>query len=209
MSKRLLHISLIVIAAGIVFFNTFSNDFHTDDFYRVVDNPGIQTISSPFRHFVDPQTMSTLPRIVQYRPLLPLTLSINFWLHEYQLPGYHLVNLLIHIIAGIFVYLLCFELLKHWVQNEYTEKRQHNIAFISSLLFTIHPVSGILVNYICSRDLLLMQMFLLGSFLAYVRMRRLGMTSLRWVVVVLLFSFSMLSKTNGVAFPALIIIFDA
>lgn len=152
--------------------------------------------------------MSTIPRITQYRPFLPLTLSINYWLHEYQLPGYHLVNLLIQIIAGILVYFLCFELLNHWVRNEYTEKKQRNIAFISSLLFTIHPVSGILVNYICSRDLLLMQMFLMGSLLVYVRMRRLGMNLLRWAIAILLFSCSMLSKTNGVVFPFIILLFE-
>ncbi len=208
MHRRWLHVILIIAVAVGVFFNTLNNDFHLDDYYRVVNNPGIQTLSKPWRHFVDPETISTLPSIAYYRPLLPLTFSINYRLHKYSLPGYHLVNFIFHIIAGILVYFLCLELLTHWARNKYEEKPRGDIALVVSLLFTIHPVAGIVVNYISSRDLILMQMFLLGSFLAYVRMRRLGMTPVRWAFVLFLFVCSMLSKQNGVAAPALILIFE-
>jgi len=208
MHKRWLHVILLIVVAAGVFFNTLNNDFHLDDYYRVVDNPGIQTLSKPWRHFVDPGTMSSLPRITQYRPLLPLTLSINFRLHKYSLPGYHLVNFIFHIIAGILVYFLCLELLTHWAKHKYEEKTRSDIALVVSLLFTIHPIAGIVVNYISSRDLILMQVFLLGSFLAYVRMRRLGMAPARWAFVLLLLAFSLLSKKNAVAAPALILIFE-
>ena len=207
MHKRWLHLVLLIVVAAGVFFNTLHNDFHIDDHYQLVDNPGIQTLSRPWRHFVDLGTKSTLPT-VGYRPFLPLTLSINYRLHKYSLPGYHLVNFIFHIIAGILVYFLCLELLTHWAQNKYEENTRRDIALVVSLLFTIHPVAGISVNYISSRDLILMQMFLLGSFLAYVRMRRLGMTPVRWAFVLFLFVCSMLSKQNGVTAPALILIFE-
>ena len=194
MHVRLLHIILLIVIPTGVFFNTLHNDFQLDDFYRVVDNPGIQTLSRPWRHFSDPGTMSTLPRITQYRPLLPLSLSINFAIHKYSLPGYHMVNLLFHIMAGVLIYFLCIDLLTHWAQNTYTKKARGAIAIVASLLFTIHPVGGILINYVCSRDLILMQMFLLASFLFYVRMRRLGMSPLRWGFVLLFFLCSLVRK---------------
>jgi protein O-mannosyl-transferase len=208
MRRTFFSILLITIVSVGVFFNTLENGFHLDDFYRVKDNPGIQNLSSPWRHFIDPRTMTTIPRLAQYRPLLPLSLSVNYRVHAQRLPGYHLVNLVIHIICAVFVYLLLLELLVFWGKPSLSPKPARNLALLSALFFAVHPVSGILVNYICARDLLLMQAFLLGSFLAYVRLRRLGATPLRWALTLGLFVLSMLSKTNGVAFPLVIIAFE-
>ena len=46
-------------------------------------------------------------------------------------------------------------------------------SFAGALLFAVHPVSGVPVNYLAGRDLLLMMLFLTASLLAYARMRRL------------------------------------
>jgi hypothetical protein len=62
-SSPFLDLALIVLAAGVAFHNIFQNSFHLDDFYRVVGNPGIQQVHPVWRHFVDPSTSTTLPRI--------------------------------------------------------------------------------------------------------------------------------------------------
>src|SRR5512135_2534226 len=71
-------IALIAAAALAVFWNALPNGFHLDDHYHVVANPEIRHVQPIGRHFVDPHTMSSLDRIVQYRPLLPLTLSLSY-----------------------------------------------------------------------------------------------------------------------------------
>ena len=40
--------ALIICAAVLVFGNTMQNTFALDDYYRVVDNPGIQTFWPPW-----------------------------------------------------------------------------------------------------------------------------------------------------------------
>ena len=221
MRRWVIHIVLIVSAASLVYFNTLQNSFHLDDFYRVVDNPEIQKLSPVWRHFVDPGTMSTLERITQYRPLLPLTLSLNYSIAENSLVGYHLGNLFFQIVASILVYFLCMQLLRYssW---RFEKDKRHFLALFVALLFAIHPVSGILVNYICARDLILMQVFLMASFLAYIRMRlagswamthnpstlRKGFSPLGWITVLVLLAFSLLSKANAVVAPALVFLFE-
>ncbi len=75
------------MSAWLVYLNTFQNDFHLDDFTRIVDNPGVQKLHPVGRHFVDPRTMSTVDRLTRYSPLLPLTLSRNYAVAGDSLPG--------------------------------------------------------------------------------------------------------------------------
>jgi tetratricopeptide (TPR) repeat protein len=205
--REFLHVALIAIAAALVYSNTLANSFHLDDYYRVVNNPGIQTVSPVWRHFTDPRTMSTLDRITQYRPLLPLTLSFDYALGGYDAAGYHIVNIVLQIAAGVLVYFLVIELLEYGSRSQ---AHAHNgrLALLVALLFTVHPIAGILVNYVSSRDLLLMQVFLLASLFLYLRMRRSGFTRGRWAVVLALLALSILSKTNAAAAPLLIVAFE-
>jgi Flp pilus assembly protein TadD len=204
-SRAVVHAVVIVLACALVFANALGNGLHLDDWYRVADNPGIRAGVPWWRHFVDPSTMSTLPRIEQYRPLLPLTLSWNQALTGDSLVGYHAGNLLCHAAASVLVWFLVRELLL----RASARARPERIALFTALLFAVHPVSGILVNYVCARDQLLMQAFLLGSLLAYVRMRRLGATWRRWGTTLVLLALAMLGKTDAAVAPALVLLYEA
>ncbi|HSL69388.1 MAG TPA: hypothetical protein VK864_04060, partial [Longimicrobiales bacterium] len=199
---------VIAVACLLTFGNALPNTFALDDFYRVVDNPGVERLWPPWRHFADPRTMSTLDRIVQYRPLLPLTLSINHAISGNSVVGYRLGNLLFQLIASLLAFALALEFVHHWLRRPLSLRAELIAASAPALLFAVHPVSGIGVNYISARDLLLMQCGLLGALLAYARLRRLGPTTLRWLVVLGLLALSLLAKTNLVVAPLLFLTFD-
>ena len=88
-----------------------------DDFYRIANNPEIRYVGNPLRHFKDPTTSATLPTIVQYRPLMPLTLSLGRAVLEPlgvpSLAADHIGNIALHIIIRhcsaiyAFNFLLC------------------------------------------------------------------------------------------------------
>src|SRR5262245_52614976 len=67
----------IVSACVLVFANTLHNTYALDDFYRLVDNPSVQRLWPPWHHFTEPPTLSPGGN-TQYRPLLPLSLSIDY-----------------------------------------------------------------------------------------------------------------------------------
>jgi tetratricopeptide (TPR) repeat protein len=198
----------IALACVVVFANALPNAFVLDDQFRVVNNPGIQRFWPPWRHFTEPRTMSTLESITQYRPLLPLTLSVNYAVSGDSGVGYHLGNLALQIAASLLGFFLCLELLSHWSAVPLARSAVLVSAGFAALLFAVHPVSGIAVNYISARDLLLMQVFSLGMLLAYARMRRLGETAARWAVVIALLALSLLAKTNLVVAPLILLAFD-
>lgn len=204
---------LLALIPCIIFANTLHNAYHLDDFGRIAENPEIDKVFPLQRHFLDPRTSSSVPTIVQYRPLLPLSLSINAALGEAigleRLTAFHVGNIAIHVLSSLLLFLLLRELLAHWAGNTpLPTRRQREVSFIAALLFALHPISGVPVNYLAGRDLLLMQLFLLASLLAYLRMRRQGETPWRWAAVLLLLAFSLLSKTNAVAAPLIILFFE-
>ncbi len=202
------HRDILIVIVWLVFLNSLPNGFHLDDYYRVVDNPGIHRVWPVWRHFVDPRTSTTAPHLVQFRPLLPLTLSINYALQGDAVSGYHAGNLIFHVVSVLLVYALCLELLTYWSGWCPDERWRGRLAFAVALIYGVHPVAGIPVNYICARDLAIMQCFLVACMLAYVRMRRLGETPRRWAWVLGALALSLMGKTNSVVAPGMVLAFD-
>ncbi len=209
LTSRWLQVAALLALIVAVYANVYHNAYQLDDSYRVRDNPHIRKVLPMSRFFEDPDTMATLPRLVQYRPLLPLSLAINRAISGPSLAGYHIGNVLLHAAVVVLVYLLLLELLTHWSRVRSVQDRAGPMAFFASAIFAIHPIAGIPVNYISARDLQLMAVFFLGFVLIWVRMQRRGNTVHGWVSALLLLFLSLLAKENGVAAPALMIAFSA
>ena len=83
------------------------------------------------------------------------------------------------------------------------------LAFLAAALFAVHPVSAMSVNYIGGRDLLMMQMFLLASLFAYVRMRREnGSNALVWLISLGCLLLATFAKENAYVAPALVLLYE-
>lgn len=197
----------LVLLTAATYANTLPNAFHLDDFYRIVENPAIRMVSPWWRHFVDAHTMATLPTITNYRPLLPLTLSLNYAMGGLNPVGYHIANIVLQALAAVLAYLLFVELLDQG--SSLGKDLQPWVALTAAAVFAAHPVSGIPVNYLSARDLLLMQVFLTGSLLIYVRMRGSGSDTLGgWAAVLALYVLALLSKTGVVVLSVLVVVYE-
>ncbi|NLI47699.1 MAG: tetratricopeptide repeat protein [Acidobacteria bacterium] len=198
-------LALAALVVG-VFWNALPNGFHLDDQYHVVDNPGIQQVWPPWRHFVNPRTISTLDRIVQYRPLLPLSLSLSYALTGQDPAGFRAWNIALQAVAAVLVFFFLRALLAAagWRASR-TGVQADWVALAAATIFAVHPVAGVPVNYICARDLMLSQVFLVASLLVYLRMRARGETTWRWAVALCFFALALLSKTHVAVAPALVL----
>ena len=203
-------IPVLVLAAlvALVYSNTLTNGFHLDDYYRIVTNPEITRVQPLWRHFLDPATTSSLKSIQQYRPLLPLTLSFNYAVSGLAPASYHLFNLAVHYVAVVFFYLFFLTLLENWGRGFPAGAGARWAAWGAAAIFAVHPVSGYPVNYLCARDLLMMQAALGGSLYCYLRMRRNGFSAGRWALTLGLFILAMLAKTSAAAALAVVFCFE-
>ncbi len=167
--SRLLPTLLIVIICFLVYSNTFKASFHFDDWLYIVDNRHIHLKELSISKLAAAATKSPLPR-----PVSNISFSLNYYFGELNVFGYHLVNLLIHALAGIILYFLLVTTLNLGPLKGKYKKREW-LALIIALLWVVHPVQTQPVNYIMQRMTSLAGMFFLLSLYLYVR-GRLGKT---------------------------------
>ena len=179
----------LILAGGLALFaNTLGNSFHYDDTHSIVDNPHLRTLTGIPNFFVDPGAFSVMPEARMYRPLLLTTYAINYTLGAYEVWGYHLVNLALHLANAWLVWLLGRRLVGRG-------------AWLACLFFLCHPVVSEPVNYISSRSALLSTFFYLWGLWWVVRGAEEGANLKTKLWVLLCFAAGLASKEIAFTFP--------
>ena len=92
---------ILVLAALLAYCDSFTGPFIYDDVASIVDNPTI-------RHLWSIGNVLSPPRgrglTVEGRPMVNLSLAINYALGGTNVVGYHVFNLVIHILVGLTLY---------------------------------------------------------------------------------------------------------
>lgn len=139
--------------------NGLDNPFVRDDLSVVRENPAIRTVAPWTRHFLDRSTFSAEPRFnrLSYRPLVPLTLSLDHALHGLAPRGFRLTNLGLHWLASLLFFFLARRLLERAGEASGSEARV--LALVAASLFAVHPLSHFTAQYVTNRNVLLLQVF--------------------------------------------------
>jgi len=186
--------------------NSFNAAFHFDDFHQVVTNPNIRHLSEIPRFFTDSSLGSSYVGVRIYRPVTFSTFAVNFALSGYDVFGYHVLNLLLHILNALLVYLIVIS-----VPDPALDKRRHIVALAASALFALHPVETGTVTYITGRAVLLASFFCLTGLFSHMRFRAAGSLKgrLAWAGATLLsFALGLLSKEMAVGLIGLLAAYD-
>jgi len=197
----------IIIAAGIiVYFNSFDGVFLYDDTKSIVENPHIRSLWPLSEAMSFPLAESGAT--VAGRPILSLSFAINYALFGPEPWGYHLVNLAIHIFAG----LLLFGIVRRTLSLKQFQQRygQQAIwpAVAVALLWLVHPVQSESVTYIVQRAESMMGMFFLLTLYCAVRGFQSNRGYLWYIVSVLSCALGMGTKEVMVAAPVIVLLYD-
>ena len=177
--RRFALILLLILATGLVYFNSFPGTFHFDDFALILENPHVRTPHFRYASFLD------------HYGGRPLTLWTFYW--NYRLFGenpfsYHLISVLLHGWVVLAVFLLFRQL-----------SDRPFLAFSAALIFALHPVQTQAVNYIWSRSVLLMAAFGVLGMLLSRKQPWMGM---------MCFQMAIWSRTEAVALCLLLILLN-
>ena len=133
---------LITIVSIVAYSNTFNAPFAYDDLSSIVGNTYLD----------DPGNYISKFSFTRQRSLTDLTFALNRLLHQDWLPGYHLTNLLIHIVTAILVMKLVTTTLDTPLLKKTPMAKQKNLlGFLCGLVFATHPIQTQSVTYIVQR----------------------------------------------------------
>lgn len=176
-NRPFVHIVLIILLISLTYSNTITAPFEFDDVPNIADNLAIRNLLN----FTDISNLDKSNILESVRPLLStryigyLSFALNFAIHGLDVKGFHLVNITIHIINSVLVYVLlqltyrtpCFQ-----GRNTAVSADSRNfVAVFTALLFAAHPIQTQAVTYIVQRFTSLASLFYLLSLVTYVRFR--------------------------------------
>jgi tetratricopeptide (TPR) repeat protein len=217
-----LNFSRVSIAAALLFFlifavycNTFDADWQFDDKPNILNNnylhiTNLKPESLVQTFFTNPSKPAQIGEKL-YRPISFLTFSINWYLGKDKVFGYRIVNLLIHFLTTIFLFIAILNLLGTPNLKEKFDANKYFVAFLSAALWTINPIQTQAVTYIVQRMASMAAMFYILSMLCYIKFRMSLSSSHRIFFLlgcILSFLLAIGSKENAAMLPASLLLIE-
>ena len=162
---HLLAVIVLYVLGFVVYLNSFPVPFVFDDYPNILDNPSIRLAAIDLEELHATGFKSPLGR----RPISNISFALNYLAGGYDVKGYHLVNILIHIVNGVLVYFLALILLRKdrtlTHRMPASERRLRLAALFAAAIFIAHPVQVQAVTYIVQRMTSMATMFYLSLML--------------------------------------------
>ncbi|MBN1232341.1 MAG: tetratricopeptide repeat protein [Candidatus Coatesbacteria bacterium] len=194
--KESLPIIVLAVIIIIAYFSVWNNGFIYDDHDLIENNPLMQE-KIPVKYiFTTEYWETTRGKSNYYRPLIILSYRLENMLWNKKPSGFHVTNLLIHILISILIYFLSMKLGLNKLQS-----------LLASAIFGISPLHTQSVAWISGRTDLLATFFALGSYLCFINARKLK-SYLFYILSGVLYLSSILSKEITATLPIVIIAID-
>src|SRR5947207_5234038 len=123
---------LLVLGA---YSNSLHNSFHFDDTYSIERNIFIRDLANIPRFFTDAGTFSSFPTNADYRPIVTLTLALDYRLGGgLNLIAFHITQLALLVAVGVLLFLVCAKL----YDSAGASSWHRWLALFTATLFCVH-----------------------------------------------------------------------
>jgi tetratricopeptide (TPR) repeat protein len=162
--------TIFLLAASLVVFLLYSvsleGGFVLDDKNNIEKNPSIRITHLSAAGLHDAARQSVLPT----RPVANISFAMNHLLHGYDVRGFRLVNVLLHIVTGIILYRFLAALLAiPAVKKRYGPPGL--VPLLAAVFWLVHPAQTQAVNYIVQRMAILAALFYILALYLYLKGR--------------------------------------
>jgi Tfp pilus assembly protein PilF len=147
--------------------------------------------------FSNLKSLITTPIQGNYHPLTMISLALNYSISGMNAWSYHLVNLLLHLINCILVFRFAFLL----------SNKNTLIAFVTAILFGIHPMHVESVAWVTERKDVLYSLFFLAGLISYTKYTDTGNRK-QYIITLIFLILALLSKPAAVIFPLVLFCID-
>jgi len=157
---------MLAVIILLIYTETLTTPFIFDDISNIRDNPHIRIPFLSFKNLAWAGFQSPLAN----RPVANISFALNYYFHGYNLVGFHVVNILIHIASGFFLYFL----VKTTIRTPALRARYAELSwipFFTAFIWLVHPLQTQSVTYLVQRMNSMAAMFYVLSMLLYVKFR--------------------------------------
>ncbi|HAJ26401.1 MAG TPA: hypothetical protein DCG53_04015 [Syntrophus sp. (in: bacteria)] len=200
---------LLTVFLSFIYSNSFDCDWHFDDYLNIIANPSVHISDFSWHNIND--VMHGINSDRWQRPVSYFSFALNYYFGGLDVFGYHVVNLLIHILTAILLFLFIYHTLRLPLIRDRYEKHVYSIALLSSFLWAINPVHVSSITYIVQRMASMAAMFYIMTMLFYLK----GRTSETLKKRILFFALAALSgvlaigtKENAAMLPMSLFMYD-
>jgi tetratricopeptide (TPR) repeat protein len=185
--------------------NTLRAPFILDDYFAIVHNPSIHQLWPVWNALSPPHRYGTT---VEGRPVVNLTLAMNYALGGLTPCGYHVVNLVIHILAGLTLLGIVRRTLLQPSLRERCGAAANEFALATAILWSLHPLQTESVTYVSQRAESLMGLFYLLTLYAFIRGTTSPRATLWFTLSFVACLLGMATKEVMVSAPLMVLLYD-
>jgi len=184
----------LIIFGALLYANSLYAPWYLDDFRAIVDSSYLRDLKAVFLSLFRPRGVANL------------SFAVNYQLGGYTVFGYHLVNVAIHLLTGVLVFLLLKRVFRHEVW----------LPFAGALIFLAHPLQTQAVTYIVQRMTSLSGLLFFLTLYLFVRAREeldAGRKFISWrhlslyLAVMMSAAAAVLTKENAAVLPLALVLF--
>jgi tetratricopeptide (TPR) repeat protein len=195
----------LIIAAGIwAYHNSFQGPFILDDVGTILKNPTIRHVWPIWETLSPPQGGTT----VEGRPIINLSLAINYAVNGFHVWGYHLVNLAIHIAAGLALLGIVRRTLLQPPLRQRFGMAALPLALVIAVIWVVHPLQTESVTYVVQRAESMMGLFYLLTLYCAIRGAESDSPTIWYVLSIASCLLGMASKEVMVSAPLIVLLYD-
>jgi len=190
-----LSIALIIALGFLAYGNSFQNEFIWDDEFLIEKNHYIKSIAFIPQVFSSDLGAGSEKEYGFYRPMQTVSYMADHFLWKLNVKGYHLTNILLHILVAAAIYWLIKVLFA-----------DNLLALLVGCFYVVHPIHTEAVTYIAGRADLLAFLFMLLCFLLYLKncaAKNIGI----YFLMFLSYACALFSKESSLILPALLLLY--
>lgn len=192
-TNRWFCLGVLCVLGLIAYWNSFDAPLVFDDFLTIQRNANVR-----FGDYLRDSFLWS-------RSLLFATFALNYIVSGQEVWGYHLVNLLLHLLNGILIFFIAEKI---FLKTPALVDRVRIFAFLAAALFVVHPIQTESVTYVSSRSELISTFFYAAALLIFIYWpeQKIGFT-FSWLIV-LIFLLGLGGKETVISLPAALFLYD-
>lgn len=202
----------LAILACAIYIPTLNYEMIFDDIPCIVENESIHQLTplfgQPGGHGpLNPQPLTP----VTARPVVSLSLAVNYYFGQADPFGYRLTNLLLHLMTALLLWAVVSKTLRQPCFGQRFQRSHQPLSIVASMLWLVHPVHTDTVVYITQRTELLMGLFYVLTVWVAIRFweSKSWYGRAGWSILALVTSScGMLSKEMMASVPAMVLVYE-